>query len=548
MILGNLNKINLSTSFFERMITDGCLYVDKTQFVENFLNTSSDVLLITRQRRLGKSLNMDTLRCFLSSQKDYRHLFEGTYIRTSPVWEKAHSAPTFVFDFKNLSQTKFKVEVKDMAIAGVYSVVDPKKLEGLAKHRYERLLEGDVEAHLALLLLTEIAHEVTGKRSYIFIDEYDSLLINSFGTEEYENIRRFLTDLVSAAMKGNPHLQKALITGVMRVSHESLFSGLNNIVTFDMFNDALFTYDYGLTEDEVASLCLRADKNLNDVRAWYNGVRVCGKAIFSTYSTMYYLSKDEFGCYWGRSGSLEMIIEMLTEKRRDIFARLLNGEKITTEVETRISLKDLFLSNTDEAFFSLLVQGGYLALEKENQETNISTLSIPNTELRIVWQTFILKQYFQSPMKLRTVFDNAHNIEDFAYDLEYFLNDRLSYHDLAVYCGEDPRRVHERIYHIFILGILSAYNDANYKQPISNRESGRGRYDILVEKKEANYIFEFKSAKNEKGLGRSAAAALRQIDEKRYGSDLNKSIPLFKVGIAVFGKFCRVKVANAVRI
>ena len=545
MILGNLNKINLSTSIFERMITGGSLYVDKTRFIENFLNSGSDVLLITRQRRLGKSLNMDTLRSFLSCQVDYRHLFEGTYIKTSPLWEMAYSAPAFIFNFRNLSQTKFRTEIVTQAVSHVYSFIDIEDLKGKAKLLCDRLLSGDIEAHAALLVLTEIAYEVTGMRSYLFIDEYDSLLINSFGTDSYEPIRRFLTDVISSAMKNNPYLQKALITGVMRISHESLFSGLNNIKIFDMFNDKVFTNDYGLTEEEAEKLCELAGKNLDDVRAWYNGVRVCGKAIYSTYSMMYYLTKDAFGCYWGRSGNLEMIMGMLTDKRRDIFTNLLNGEKITTEVETRISLKDFFLSNTDEAFFSLLVQGGYLALEKENQESNISILSIPNIELRIVWQKFILNQYFPSHPELRTLFKNANDPAEFAHDIDYFLNDRLSYHDLAAYRGEYPGRVHERIYHIFVLGILSAYSDASRKRPKSNRESGHGRYDILFEKHEANYIFEFKSAKNVKGLNRAATTALKQIDNKRYGSDLNPDKPLVKIGVAVFDKYCKVKVLLA---
>ena len=544
MILGNLNKIDLSTSFYERMITKGSLYVDKTRFIENFLNAASQVMLITRQRRLGKSLNMDTLRCFLSSQVDYRHLFEGTYIKSSPLWEMAHSAPAFVFNFKALDFEGYGEQIYERVVTHAYSLANPDEVNNVAKRCFEQLLNNEVKLVESIYRLTELAYHITGKKSYVFIDEYDSSLIKSFGTDQYEEIRSFLSDLISAAMKDNPYLEKALITGVMRISYESLFSGLNNIETFDMFNDRVFTDDYGLTDEEASALCELAGENLADVRQWYNGVRVCGKAIYSTYSTMYYLSDRRFACYWGKSGNLEMIMEMLTEKRRDIFSKLLNGEKIITDVETRISLKDLFLTNTDEAFFSLLVQGGYLALEKENQESNLSTLSIPNTELRIVWQKFILRQYYPSHPQLRTVFDNAFDKDEFAYDLEYFLNDRLSFHDLAVYRGEDPGRVHERIYHIFILGILSAYSDANYKQPSSNRESGRGRYDILVEKKEANYIFEFKSAKNEKGLSRAATTALKQIDEKRYGSDINPAKPLIKVGIAVFDKFCRVKVAR----
>ena len=138
------------------------------------------------------------------------------------------------------------------------------------------------------------------------------------------------------------------------------------------------------------------------------------------------------------------------------------------------------------------------------------------------------------------MFDRAYDPALFADDVEYFLENRLSYHDLAVYQGENPGQVHEKIYHIFIMGILSAYNDTRYKRPSSNRESGRGRYDILVEKNDANYIFEFKAAKSEDDLKNACNEALNQIDERRYGTDLDSNKQLRKVGVAVFGKFCRV--------
>ena len=138
------------------------------------------------------------------------------------------------------------------------------------------------------------------------------------------------------------------------------------------------------------------------------------------------------------------------------------------------------------------------------------------------------------------MFDRAHDPVLFADDVKYFLENRLSYHDLAVYHGENPGQVHDKIYHIFIMGILSAYNDTRYKRPSSNRESGRGRYDILIEKGDANYIFEFKAAKSEEDLTNARSEALKQIDEKRYGTDLDSKKLLRKVGVAVFGKLCRV--------
>ena len=541
MILGNINRINLSTSFFERLIAENCLYVDKTRFIENFLNMASDVLLITRQRRLGKSLNMDMLRCFLTSDNDYRYLFKGTYIETSPAWEKANSAPAFIFDFKSLRSGDYEEQIYEQSVTFAQLIAESENLTNVTKRKLQRLVNGKVTSAECIFRLSELVHLITSKKPYIFIDEYDSLLIKNFGSEKYDEIRLFLTDLISAAMKGNPHLQKALITGVMRISYESMFSGLNNIVSFDMFNDNVFTDDYGFTEAEARRLCELAYVNIDEVRDWYNGVRVCGQAIFSTFSTLNYIDKKVLGCYWGKSGNLEMIMDLLTDRRRDVLTTLLNDGRVTVSVDSRISLKELFEANTDEAFYSLLVQGGYLAHEKDNPASNICTLYIPNTELRIVWQSFILNKYFPSHPRLRTIFANANDMDAFAVDLERFLQDRLSFHDLAVYQGENPETVHERVYHIYMLGILAAYDDTRYKPPSSNRESGRGRYDILVEKHEANYIFEFKGAKSEKGLARAASNALRQIDEKRYGGDLSIDKPIVKVGIAIFGKSCKVK-------
>ena len=540
MIHGNIKKIDLSTSIFERMIREGSLYVDKTHMIENFLNESSQVMLITRQRRLGKSLNMDTLRAFLSSQQDNRHLFKGLYIESSPLWEKAHTAPVFNYNLRGLSTEMYEQEVWMQTIRNLYSLTDPEKLSGYAKMLSDSLLNKTIPSTGYLKTLTELAHVVTGKHAYLLIDEYDSLLLSIYPGEKYEEIRRFLSDLIAQSMKDNPFLEKALITGVLRISYESLFSGLNNIKIFDMFNDDVFTNDYGLTEDEARELSKLADLDFDKITNWYNGIRVKGQAIYSMYSTMYYTRTGLFDCYWGRSGNLEMITDLINDNRVDILAKLLNNERVEKEVDNRVSLKQLYAENNDSAFYSLLVQGGYLSHEKENPESAIAVLSIPNVELRLVWQKFILDMYYPSQGTLRTMFDRANDPVLFADDVEYFLENRLSYHDLAVYQGENPRRVHERLYHIFIMGILSAYDDTRYKRPSSNRESGRGRYDILVEKGDANYIFEFKAAKSEDELDAACKEALRQIDEKRYGTDLNNKKQLRKVGVAVFGKLCRV--------
>jgi len=171
-------------------------------------------------------------------------------------------------------------------------------------------------------------------------------------------------------------------------------------------------------------------------------------------------------------------------------------------------------------------------------------VSIPNKELREVWQLFILENIYSATPRVTTIFSNTDDYGRFAEDIEYFLSERLSYHDLAVLGGDDKKRTHERVYHIFLLGILSAYEDVSFKRALSNRESGDGRYDVLIERTTANYIFEVKSCGADDDLDSKADEALEQIEVKRYGADLlSTGKKLVKIGVAVSGKRCRVRVS-----
>jgi len=542
MIIGDIKKINLSVSSFERMITGGNLYIDKTRLIEHFFGNANSVQLIARQRRLGKSLNMDMLRCFLTDKTDNRHLFDGLYIETSHVWDKANSAPVFGFDFKNLQADSYKEELAKQINKHISSYVNPNELVGYWKQCYDSLINSPNTATAnGLLFLTELVYEVTGKRSYVLIDEYDKLLTDNYRSAKYDEIRGFLTAFLSSGLKGNNYLEKALLTGVMRISHDSIMSGLNNLVTYDVFNDDVYTDDYGLTDEETEKLSKLANFDLGEVRSWYNGVKINGHAIYNIYSVMSFVSTGRFDCFWGKSGTMDIIVALLNDERKVAVTKLLGGESVKVPVENRISLKCLPGNAGDEEFYSLLVQAGYLALDERQLGIGLSTLSIPNKELRTVWKNFILKYFYANTAKIRTLFDNAENLGMFAMDIEYFLNDRLSYYDLAVLSGENEYRAKERVYHVFLLGILSAYDDVRCRRPVSNRESGDGRYDVLVEKPERNYIFEFKACGAEDDLTTKADEALAQIDQKRYGADLDTGKCLVKVGIAFHGKLCRVK-------
>ena len=544
MVVGNIKRIDLSISSFERIITEGNLYVDKTRLIEHFLNTPGAVQLIARQRRLGKSLNMDTLRCFLTDREDLRHLFKGLYIESSPVWHKAHTAPVFYFDFKALMPGTYKEQIIDKMVDHVCSFVEPDKLEFSLKRKFQQILDNPERATESLYFLTEMAYKLTGKRAYLLIDEYDKLLMEHFNTDEYKEMRVFETALLSSALKGNQHLEKALLTGVMRISHESMLSGLNNVVAFDVFNDDVYTDDYGLIESEMHELHKLADFDMDKVRGWYNGIMISGHTIYNIYSIMSLLTFNRYDCFWGKSGTLDMIIDILNDDRKSTMAELLNGNIAKVEMDSRISLERLAADRGCEAFYSLLVQSGYLALNEYNANDGTALVSIPNYELMTVWKNFIFNCIYDRSPHVRTLFDNVSNLDLFSQDIEYFLSDRLSYHDLSVYDGRGKSRTYERIYHVFLLGLLSAYEDVRFKYALSNRESGDGRYDVLVERADANYIFEVKPCDTDEDLESQADRALEQIEVKRYGADLEtKDKRLIKIGVAVCGKLCRVACA-----
>ena len=395
MVIGDIKGIDLGTSRFQRIIENDSLYVDKTRMIENFLKSGSEVHLIARQRRLGKSLNMDMLRCFLTDRADLRHLFKGLYIESSSVWSKANSAPVFYFDFKGLGTETYLKQIINKVIDHVCVFADPDKLDFSLKRKFQQIIDDPLCATDSLYFLTEVAYKITGKRSYILIDEYDKLLLENYDSSKYEEIRAFETALLSSALKGNQYLEKALLTGVMRISHESMLSGLNNIVTFDVFNDNVYTHDYGLTDDEVEDLSKLVNFNTGDVRAWYNGIRVGGHTIYNIYSVMSYIDRGSFECYWGKSGTMDMIINLLNDKRKATLVKLLNGEKVEVTISSRVSLRNLSGKGSDQAFYCLLVQAGYLALDGVAPvQATSAIVSIPNAELMTVWKEFLLERLY----------------------------------------------------------------------------------------------------------------------------------------------------------
>jgi len=532
MYIGNKNYIDISSSKFSDFIEKGNLYVDKTAFIEHVLNDRSKVLLFTRPRRTGKSLNMDTLATFLDCKQNTAHLFKGLYVESSPVFSQINKHPVIYLSFRELRVPDYKQRLKDRLNSIIRYYLKEDQFDSVMVNYFNN---NDNLTTSALLYLTQNLHAVYGEKPYIFIDEYDKILMDNIYSNEYENIRRWITEVFESALKDNASLEKGILTGVTRVSKESMFSGLNNLAVYDVFTTGVYDRDFSLAEDEAQELL--TPEELSEVRDWYNNTRVGKERLFNIFSTMSYLYYGKLDNYWANSGTLDILINLMNKSRADGLLEMIEnrGSFIITELQPRLSLKNIVSNLSDSQFYSLAIQAGYLTydIETEAAAGNSPTyrVYIPNLELRSVWREFILEFVVEAPGDdFRSIFNNINDTEEFSSQLKDFIDYRLSYYDTD---KNEP----ERIYHVFLFGMTLA---AKYKST-SNKESGFGRYDLLVEGNTFNAVLEFKKAADESELGKKAEEALQQIDKKKYYAGIKNSKPIYKVGIACYKTVCMVK-------
>jgi hypothetical protein len=448
----------------------------------------------------------------------------------------AHSVPVFYFDFKNLNEYDYKKMISKQIRQNITGYVDINKLDSELKSFYDDYVRSEGTNTEGILFLTELVYKTTGKRSYVLIDEYDKLLTDNCQTEYYEEIKKYETSLLSAGLKGNKYLEKALLTGVLRVSRESLLSGLNNLETYDLFSDTIYTDDFGFTEAEMDELNKFYDFNKETVRDWYNGVKIKGKAIYNTFSVLSYLSHNEFNNYWGNSGTLEIVRDIMTPSRQESITHLLNGEAAEIDFDAKVSFRDLLNNPGDLGFYSLLMQAGLLSLESVIK-IGLGTCRIPNIELMNVWTNFVLDEFVTDKIRILSLFDSINDPGQFSEDLQYVLNNSLSFHDF----GKEGKKKPENVYHAFTLGVSAVYKGSGIIISLqSNKESGAGRFDVTIELKDYYALLEFKVCKKAEDLEKDAEEALRQIDKNRYYANLSKDKKVMKVGIAFFGIQCKV--------
>jgi len=540
MYVGDKKRINITQSEFASFINDGCLYIDKTAFVEHVLQDTNRILLFTRPRRMGKSLNLDTLRTFLDFKLDSRHLFRGLYIEKSPAFSHINAHPVVYLNLKDITTSSLQgalASIKRKILNIIDSFFD---LEELPLSLKNYCLSQDVSDMTIFSTVTACIANKYQRKVFVLIDEYDKVTVDTANSPDKAAIHANLVHVLSSLLKDNHNVERAVMTGVTRLSQDSLLSGLNNVAVYDIFTPSVYDDDFSLTHSEISEIL--SDGQLALVRAWYNNMQVGNSTLYNIYSVMSYLHYGALGNYWTMSGTARILAQLTTDRRlADINGMITGDASVFAAVSAKLVV-DVFGADEgyrcpDAMFYSLMIQSGYLSYKPQPESCDgldLMNLEVyaPNLEAKQALATIITQYVYRADTPhLAGLFRLLPDTVQFGKKLEDTVSMCLSYFDM------DPKAP-EKMYHVMFFGMMfgSGYTCT------SNRESGDGRYDILARGGRNNIIFEFKSADTPEQMAKLAKEAIEQIDDNKYWHEIKDSpLPLYKVGVACQGKECAVR-------
>ena len=557
-------KLPIGLSDFKDMIEKNYYYFDKSELIENILEDGSIVKLFTRPRRFGKTLNMSMLKYFfdVKNKEENKKLFEGLNISKSEYFEKQGEFPVISISFKNYNKNDWESGFKSIksTISDIYA-----KFEYLMEHLNKRDLkkfediwlekdEGDWER--SLLNLTKYVYEYYEKKVIVLIDEYDQPIINSYIKGYYSETIDFFKSFYGSVLKDNEYLEMSVITGILRVAKENIFSGLNNLEVHTIL-DSEFTEYFGIIEDEVEEALkdFNLEYELEDVQKWYNGYLFGDTKVYNPWSIINFLKKGRLRPYWvntSGNGLIQLYLEKLKNEIFDEFSKLLNKESVLKRINDNMTFGNLE-ANFEKNSWNLFFHSGYLTLVEEYDEDEEGIyLKIPNEEILKMFSEMFIEVYFKDTNNFLDMTEALKNgdIKKFKLGLNKVLLENTGIFDVnGIY--------KEQFYHGFMLGMILILK--NEYEITSNGFAGKGRYDLLLKPKNVlegkeGIIFElkivnansdekFSGDKLKEKLEKECEVALNQIDEKEYVSVLkNAGVErILKIGIAFFGKEFEVK-------
>lgn len=536
-----------------REVSGECYYVDKTLLIRDIIDDHSKVYLFTRPRRFGKTLMMDMLRTY------FERCDEDTsvYFADKQIWACGRSYrklqgryPVIFLSFKDAHQTNWEDMYKSLCFTlreeyiRHVDILMNERLNDYDRRYFTDITNGQGEItdyQFALGKLSSMLAACYGSKTIIIIDEYDTPIQQGYLHHYYDEVVGFMRNLFSSSLKDNDDLELGILTGILRIAKESLFSGLNNLVVNTTVDDRYSEY-FGFTGAEVEAMAdyYGVPEKLSEIKDWYDGYSFGGVEIYNPWSVINYFNNNcKPKAFWSRTSGNEIIGQLVKGAGQELYqslTRLLQGQEVQSIIDTDIIYPEV--DSDPDMIFSFLLVAGYLRIKDVISEFNdnpICSLEIPNREVKGAFQKEILGSYRElfTGSILRD-FELAFRTEDtmlFTDTLQKYLLQSAGTFDTA----------HENFYHGTVFGMLAILSDRYYI--LSNRESGEGRFDLQLEPrdhKRKGYIIEFKVAKSqtEQELAGAAKDAVRQIRDRGYAEDMKyhgiTEIGFF--GIAFHGK------------
>ena len=540
----NKKIIPVGIDDFKEMTAKNYYYIDKTLFIQDVLIKAGKVKLFTRPRRFGKTLNMSMLKYFFDIQNSEinRKLFDGLAISKTEYMAEQGQYPVIYFSFKDLKKKTWEEcfsELKYIVsnIFKEFRFVESKLTEE-DKENFNKIIarKDDARWSTSIKDLSEYLYMYYGKKSVILIDEYDNPIRSAYFNGYYEEGISFFRDFYSGALKDNRYLEKGVLTGILRVAKEGIFSGLNNVKVNTVTSNNFSEY-FGLLENEVIEILdyYKLNYKMEEVQKWYNGYLFGKTQVYNPWSIINYIDEGVVQSEWINVSDNKEIVEIIENAATtgnfeiiEKLEKLLSGEMIEEQIYLGSNMLDL--SNNRE-IWQLMLFSGYLTIE-EKISLDRYVLKIPNEEVRYFFKETFLSKVIDRKSNFWNMINSLLKKEmgKYKYYLQQIILNSVSYHDIGT---------EEKPYHNLMLGINLSL-DIQYNV-VSNDEVGKGRADLVLEpfdKRKAGFIFEFKAAKRESDFERLGKEALEQIKEKSYIHKMKESgvKEIILVGMVFLGK------------
>ena len=538
--------IGIGVEDFNEVIKENCYYIDKTKWIGEILEDKSKIKLFTRPRRFGKTLNMSMLKYFFNveNKEENKKLFSGLDIEKSEYMSEQGQYPVIFISLKSIKAKTWEEAIQEIRLLVLELFSEYKYLlEDLDEYdlpRFKKYLMGNAdfsELKNALLFLTRMLFQKYKKEVILLIDEYDSPLISAYEHHYYSDAIAFFKVFYGEALKTNQYLKMGVMTGIIRVIKAGIFSDLNNLNVYSILENEYSEF-FGFNQDEVEETLEYFDVKyeLFDVKAWYDGYKFGDSDVYNPWSILKFLKSKKIGSHWiDTSGNflINQILKNTDSEIMETLEALFNGETVEENISGNSDLSSLL---GQEEIWELLLFSGYLTINEKIGEDyeDVYSLRLPNREVREFFRKKFIDVNFGESM-FRKAMEGLKNLkfDIFQKYLQNILLKSTSFMDTK----------NESFYQGLVLGMMFYLDNHYYVK--SNKESGLGRYDVVIEPKNKNnrgFILEFKVVKNEDDLEKVSQEAIEQIMEKKYDIGLRdrgiKDVTF--VGVAFCGKVVKV--------